>query len=126
TDVSRSTFRALHRSFTQYHPLIMQRPGSVRVNADSISLDGVSPDREPSGIGSEVGFKGTGRGGDVWISSDLLSISNGAKVSTTAFGGSIAGNIGITVRTLNMDQGEIASAAFSGDGANITLNIGEL
>jgi len=100
--------------------------GSVRVIANAITLDGTAPNGRPSGIGSEVILQGRGRGGDVTIKTDSLSVSNRAVVSSTAFGNGSAGNLDITTRILRLDRGQINTRAFSGNGANINLNIGEL
>lgn len=101
--------------------------GNVRVAANTITLDGSTPDgRSTSGIGSIVGNTGSGRGGNVTIATDSLTVTNGAGVSSSAFGNGSAGNLDITARTLRLDFGGITAVAISGDGANITLNVHDL
>lgn len=100
--------------------------GDVRVFANSLNLDGFAPDGDPSGIFSEVGRTGNGRGGDVTVQTDLLTLSDRATISSSAFGDGSAGNLNITAQTIRSDRGNITARAASGNGANITLNVRDL
>ncbi len=101
--------------------------GNVRVIAKTITVDGTTPNQQfVSGIGSQVAPTGIGRGGDITIQTDSLDVTNGAVISSSAFGNGSAGNLDITARTLRLEGSGITAVSVSGDGANITLNIGDL
>ncbi|MCU0534826.1 MAG: filamentous hemagglutinin N-terminal domain-containing protein [Hydrococcus sp. Prado102] len=75
--------------------------GNIQINTDkAIALSGISPDSStrnsvPAGIISEVGQTGQGKGGQILVSSDSLSIIDGARITNSTFGKGNAGNIRI-------------------------------
>lgn len=104
----------------------------VQVEADSITISGSNADEtRRSGIGSEVGFGGsgdagavivdasqielsdfglitsssfgTGDGGDVAVNADQIQISSGALIRTSAFDNGDAGSIAVTADLLTID-----------------------
>jgi large exoprotein involved in heme utilization and adhesion len=97
----------------------------VTILADTISLNGSG-----TGIFGVVGFRGTGRGGDINITTQTLSLSNGAEIGSGVFstgGTGIGGNINIAAKSVFLDNGSaIVSKTVSGDGGNIFLNISDL
>ncbi|WP_413160763.1 filamentous hemagglutinin N-terminal domain-containing protein [Capilliphycus salinus ALCB114379] len=67
--------------------------GSVIVNAENqVSFDG-SVDQIPSGAFSRVEIGGQGQAGDVRITTNQLSVTNGAEISGSSAGEGNAGNV---------------------------------
>jgi filamentous hemagglutinin family protein len=109
---------------------------NMRVNVKTIAIDGISPDgRFVSGIGSEVGRTATGRGGDVTLTADLITMTNGGVVSASIFGNGNGGNVRVTAKTIALDGisptggSGITSQVFgtgSGNGGNIVVETGSL
>lgn len=99
--------------------------GNVRVDADSITLDGISLDgRTASGIFSEVG--GIGRGGNVTVEAGTLTVTNRAQLSASTFNQGDAGNLAIHVRgTASFDNNTRVSSNVQtnaiGNGGNLSL-----
>ncbi len=70
--------------------------GDVRITAtDTVSFDGVGSDGSSSAVRSSVGQGGEGKGGDVEITTNSLSVTNGAQLSASTFGRGDAGNVRI-------------------------------
>jgi len=98
--------------------------GNVIINATkSVSLEG-----RGSGVFSTVGAVNNtqnnlavGKGGDIQITTDQLSLSNGAFLTADDFGQGDAGNLEITDRSTRLDHGLIDALTNSGNGGNITL-----
>ncbi|HEY9674920.1 MAG TPA: S-layer family protein [Waterburya sp.] len=112
--------------------------GSVNILVrDHVSFDGVGSNGRSSGIGSTVGAKGIGNGGNINITASSLSVTNGALLSAETRGQGSAGNVNIRVGDrVSFDgvgsQGQ-PSAAVSfvqstgvGNGGNITITTGSL
>ncbi|MGB6230379.1 MAG: S-layer family protein, partial [Litorimonas sp.] len=86
--------------------------GNIFIEArDSVKLDGVVSSGI-SGIQSSLLTGGVGKGGDIQITTGLLSVTNGAAISATTDGQGDAGNININAR----DQ-----VTFDGFDSNIGL-----
>ncbi|MEX0269395.1 filamentous hemagglutinin N-terminal domain-containing protein [Leptolyngbyaceae cyanobacterium UHCC 1019] len=101
--------------------------GNIRAIANTITLDGTNPNGQlASRIASQVGATGSGRGGDISVETDSLSVTNRATVSSSAFGNGSAGNLDITAHNIRLDRGSITATSVSGDGANISLNVRDL
>jgi large exoprotein involved in heme utilization and adhesion len=99
--------------------------GNINITAtDAVFFDGVGSDRSPSGAFSTVESETIGRGGKIRINTDLLSITNGAKLSASSEGEGSAGNIEVNANQLRLDRrGSIQAQTRSGQGGNITLNV---
>ncbi len=75
--------------------------GNININAGSIDLHGIGPggmNAYPAGIFVEVGRSVTGeavRGGDLTITTQSLSIRDGARISGNTFGEGDGGNVAI-------------------------------
>ncbi|MCC5660818.1 S-layer family protein [Nostoc sp. XA010] len=70
--------------------------GNVNVNAsDTVSFVGESPNNISSRVYSRVEKTGVGQGGDIYIKTGSLSVSDGAFLSTTTLGIGDAGNVTI-------------------------------
>ncbi|HCF28541.1 MAG TPA: hypothetical protein DEV81_15375, partial [Cyanobacteria bacterium UBA11049] len=121
--------------------------GSVTINADTVSFDGVGSDGLPSAAFSSVESGGVGNSGNINIAARALSITDGAQVQTlvrgvsedgTLLGGQgNAGNVNIDVRdTVSFDgvsSNRFPSAAFSsvesgaiGNAGSINIKAGSL
>ncbi|WP_201789115.1 filamentous hemagglutinin N-terminal domain-containing protein, partial [Scytonema hofmannii] len=73
--------------------------GNVNVNArDKVSFVGESPNNRSSRVYSRVEEKGVGQGGDIYIKTGSLSVSDGAFLSAITLGIGDAGNVTIDAR----------------------------
>ncbi|MEM8722895.1 MAG: filamentous hemagglutinin N-terminal domain-containing protein [Cyanobacteria bacterium P01_G01_bin.39] len=112
--------------------------GNVEITAtDAIIIDGEGS-RIPSSASSAVLPEAIGNGGNVAISADSMSLTNGGRVSASTFGRGNGGSVEITVADqISIDgensQGDIPSGAFSnvdseavGDAGNVTVTTGSL
>ena len=112
--------------------------GSVSIIAsDTIAIDGEKSDGFPSAISTQVTSEAEGNGGDITITTDALSLSDGGFVSATTFGRGDAGSVFITARdTIAIDGGssDDNSSIIStqvilgaeGEGGDITITTGSL
>ena len=103
--------------------------GNVTINAGGVvSFDGVGAGL-PSGINSEVlsaqGSVGNGLGGSINITAGSLSLTNGARLSSSTSGQGNAGNVTINARdTVSFDSSSAASnVGFTGVGKGGNINI---
>lgn len=84
--------------------------GSVIIKARQVQVSGTSKDeRFRSGIGSESGEQATGTGGDIFISSEILSVTDGAAISTSKDGSAISGSV-----IIDSDSVEVMGSSSSG------------
>ncbi|MEX0271426.1 beta strand repeat-containing protein [Leptolyngbyaceae cyanobacterium UHCC 1019] len=104
--------------------------GNVRVTADTIALNG-------SGIGSVLGLTSSGRGGDITIQTESLTMTNGAKILASTFGNGNGGNVQVTADSITLDgitpDGQAPTGIASqvaptgiGRGGDITIESGSL
>ena len=95
--------------------------GKININAsDTVSFDGVGNDGLFSGVYSFVGNNGIGKGGDIKITGNSLSINRGG-VNSSSFGQGATGDIDINSATVRLNAGFIAAITSSGNGGNIKL-----
>ena len=98
--------------------------GNVRLTIQgAASFDGTTPNgRFSSGIFSSVNEGTTGQGGNVELSADSLSITNGATLSASTFGQGNGGNIALSVaKTLQLNNGAISTASSQTSGGAINI-----
>lgn len=79
--------------------------GKIEVTADKVLISGVHPEPftditgnkslSPSGIASQAGLMG-GSAGDIQITTGILNVLDGARISTETFGPGHGGSIGVT------------------------------
>jgi len=116
--------------------------GNIIIDAsDRVSFDGTVTSRDgkkfPSTATSRVEENGRGMGGDIHITTNSLSVTNGASLNASSNGQGNAGNIIIDARDVSFDgrsrDGEFASAAISsvakgsrGMGGNIHITANSL
>jgi large exoprotein involved in heme utilization and adhesion len=90
--------------------------GNIIVNARDISFDGRSRDGIPSAALSGVEENGRGMGGDIRITTNSLSVTNGARLTATTLGKGNAGNIIIDAR----DRVSFDGTGTSSDGKKVS------
>ena len=104
--------------------------GNVTINArDSVSFDGVANNGLPSGISTTLNSQAQGKGGDISITTDSLSMTNGAAFLTGSFGTGDAGNVTINARDIFLDSSSISSGVGSqaqGNSGEINITTGSL
>ncbi|MBW4511671.1 MAG: filamentous hemagglutinin N-terminal domain-containing protein [Scytonematopsis contorta HA4267-MV1] len=72
--------------------------GSVTINANKISIDGVGINGESSGLGSAVFESATGKAGQIFINTDSLSVTNSASLLVASLGKGDAGSVIINAK----------------------------
>ncbi len=107
-------------------------PGNIKIQADNISVDGVS-DNNINSVISSLGTLGNGQAGDIDITANNLSLTNGGLLFASTLGPRNAGNITANVRDNLLifgtsPNGRIPSAISSetsnistGDAGNINI-----
>lgn len=112
--------------------------GSVNITArDTVFLDGWSNNGTSSSIASAVATNGTGRSGNINISTGSMVAVNGAQFVSATFGQTDAGDINITARDTvtfhgvsNTGQSTAAGSSVQlraiGNGGDININTGSL
>jgi len=106
--------------------------GNIIIKADNLNIDGVTifagePQKDqPSGAFSNVRANASGKGGNIEISANFLTLSEGATIRSTSNGDGNPGNIIVDVKDeINFNQATASSALLEqgiGIGGNITLN----
>jgi len=101
--------------------------GGVKISAtDTVRFDGVGSNGENSGVASVVAPRAVGEGGVIQISTGSLSL-NDALLSSQSLGTGTAGDITINTRqNLETNRSTINTTTLSGDGGDITLQVGDL
>ena len=108
--------------------------GNVEIAATgTIAIDGANSQGDtPSGAFSNVDSEDVGDAGNVTVTTESLSLTNGGQVNASTFGRGNAGSVEITADRISIDgensQGTIPSGAFSivdseavGDAESITI-----
>jgi filamentous hemagglutinin family protein len=98
----------------------------IRAN-DSVEVFGLSPNnRFTSEISAGATPESTGTGGSLIINTGKLIVRDRGTVTVRSENTQPAGNLQITARTINLEnQGRLTATTNSGDGGDITLNIGD-
>ncbi|MCU0552334.1 MAG: filamentous hemagglutinin N-terminal domain-containing protein, partial [Leptolyngbya sp. Prado105] len=112
--------------------------GNVRITArDAVSFNGATSDGSTSGAFSTVGDGGIGQGGNISITTGILSLTRGGVVFAATFGQGNAGNVAITARDRvfadGLDSNQFLSGVYNvvgsdgiGNGGNISITTGTL
>ncbi|MBN4003846.1 filamentous hemagglutinin N-terminal domain-containing protein [Nostoc sp. LPT] len=97
--------------------------GSVKINAsDRVSLSGSN-----TGIFSRVLPGAVGKGGNITIITESLSVKDEAQLTASNIGQGTAGDIGVTARLILLNnKGSIQATTASGNGGNLDLNVRDL
>ncbi|MEC4815789.1 MAG: S-layer family protein [Scytonema sp. PMC 1069.18] len=100
--------------------------GSITIKAsDSVELNGIAPDgQKPTVLTTET--RGVKDAGNLTIETGLLTVKNGAQITSSSTGGGSAGNIQVITDSLRLDHGNIVAQTESGNGGNITLSVKDL
>ncbi|MBD2778921.1 filamentous hemagglutinin N-terminal domain-containing protein [Iningainema tapete] len=87
--------------------------GNIIINArDTISLDGVGSRGFPTEVASMVLSRGVGKGGNVNITANSLSVTNGAALNASTFGRGDGGSVNINAReAVSFDRDSYAFSA---------------
>ncbi|MGL5080970.1 MAG: filamentous hemagglutinin N-terminal domain-containing protein [Microcoleaceae cyanobacterium] len=92
------------------------RAGNITIFANTANLDG------GGGVLSEARIGSTGAGGSVGLEiNSSLNLTNNGQVSTNSQGLGEAGNINISARTIQMNQGEVTATSMESGGGDINL-----
>ncbi len=80
----------------------------------------------PSAIFSQIGEISQVTGGNIEITSNTLSLSNGGRISVRNFGQGNGGNIELQAGSLTLERGVITAETASNQGGNINLQLLDL
>ncbi|OKH25036.1 filamentous hemagglutinin N-terminal domain-containing protein [Chroogloeocystis siderophila] len=103
--------------------------GSITIEArDTVILEGVGPNSLdvneiiPSQISTTVERNAVGEGGNIRISTGLLSMRDGGFIATDTYGQGNAGDLTIKTSSLSLDSAQIsASTSGNGNAGNLTV-----
>ncbi|MFQ4141119.1 filamentous hemagglutinin N-terminal domain-containing protein [Chlorogloeopsis sp. ULAP02] len=79
-----------------------------------------------SGIFANTAPGSTGKGGDIFIDPEQVTIKDGGTITATSAGTGEAGNITLVADNLTLDRGTITAESGSTTGGNINLDIKDL
>ncbi len=110
---------------------------TININADTVSFDGQGANFYSSGAYSRVESGAVGNGGDINLSTRLLSVTNGAQLQASTLGEGSAGNIQInkadSIILSGVGRNGVSSGIFTsteegaiGKGGEITVNTNNL
>jgi filamentous hemagglutinin family protein len=104
--------------------------GSVFINAQDVLFNGTSSDGNfPSAAFSRVNQGAIGAGGNISITTNSLSVRNGAQLSASTFGQGNAGSVIIDAQNVLFNQGFAFSSVEEnaiGNAGDIRINTGSL
>ncbi|MEH2378264.1 MAG: S-layer family protein [Nostoc sp.] len=101
--------------------------GNVNIFAqDRVSLEGAGNNGNPSQVLSTVESTGVGKGGDINITTGMLSLKDGAQVTVSSQGSGIAGSLIVEANSINLDNNARISADTKGGQGNINLRSRDL
>ncbi|MEH2283492.1 MAG: filamentous hemagglutinin N-terminal domain-containing protein [Nostoc sp.] len=97
--------------------------GNITIDArDRILIDGISTTGFSSGVFSAVNPTSVGNGGNIYLTTDSLYLSNAGRLSTSSVGQGKAGDININSGSTTLDnKASVTATTNSGDGGNINL-----
>ncbi|MEL6496261.1 MAG: hypothetical protein AAFQ41_14230, partial [Cyanobacteria bacterium J06623_7] len=97
--------------------------GNINIRTLTAEIDGF---RASDGVSSLISAEamGSGDGGDIFLNSDRLVISDRASISVRAAGQSVPGNLIVNAETIELSGfASITAETESGSGGNIELNV---
>lgn len=108
--------------------------GDLTVNASSVELSATSPQSpNPNDIegrsllSTAVGQRSSGKGGDISVQANSVTITDGAAISASSQGTKEAGNIGIQADNLTLkNQALISTETVSNQGGNIKIGLKDI
>jgi len=87
------------------------RGGAITVTAHAISIDGAATPAVFTGIVAESGAGATGDSGSIMVRSAHLSVANTGEISSETLGSGRGGDIAVTSHTISIDGSATPSAA---------------
>jgi filamentous hemagglutinin family protein len=99
--------------------------GELNVTAQDVEVVGKGASAT-SGLFSDATQGSTGKGGNLTIKSELVRVTDGAKISSRSRGSGQAGNIDISANQIESDQGSITVSSNQSGGGDINLKTGQL
>ena len=118
------------------------RAGNITVNAaDSVTLSGSDPtyfdrlaqfgrlvvDNDGPTSALSAQSQGSGKAGDVTVTTGQLRVEDGAKIAVSGEGSGNAGDLRVNAGSIFLDkQGELIASTASGEGGNINLQAQDL
>jgi filamentous hemagglutinin family protein len=105
-----------------------QNAGNITINATgAVSFDGVATNGRYSNAFSSVEPGSTGKGGEIKVTANSLSVKNGAIINANTSGQGDGGNININVNSLEILGASIsATSRGTGRAGNINANVRSL
>ncbi|MEM9905438.1 MAG: filamentous hemagglutinin N-terminal domain-containing protein [Cyanobacteria bacterium P01_D01_bin.44] len=95
----------------------------IQISASDMSISGVGTTGSPSEISSRAELGAIGRGGDVRIQTNTLSLEDSGQISAASSTQDVAGNIFIDATDkITLRNAEISTAAISSSGGDILIN----
>jgi large exoprotein involved in heme utilization and adhesion len=99
--------------------------GNITVNArDAIAIDGTVSNGTPSSINSILLSGGVGKGGNIQLITNSLTVSNGGLLESFTAGQGDAGNINLSTGSFSLTNGSelLSGTAGRGNGGDININ----
>ncbi|MEH2245431.1 two-partner secretion domain-containing protein [Nostoc sp.] len=101
--------------------------GNVNIFAqDTVSLEGAAKNGSPSQVLSTVESTGVGKGGDINITTGMLSLRDRAEVTVSSKGSGIAGSLLVEANSIYLDNKATIRADTNGGQGNINLRSRDL
>jgi large exoprotein involved in heme utilization and adhesion len=122
-EVTTNSFELSNGSKLQTSTLSSGAAGNISLFlTDLLKIDGTD-----SGIFAGTTANSTGRSGTIFIDPELVTLTNGAKISVSSLGTGNGGNIQLIAGLLSLDSGsQIIAETASGEGGNIVLQVRDL
>jgi len=112
-------------SSTGYYGLGVGNSGNIEVSANRVFISGLENSTQPFNVDATGFFTGSleGYGGDVYIKTDSLTLTNRGLISSTSYGSGRAGNIRVDAESVELLNGAfiLSSAYGSGNGGKIEV-----
>jgi large exoprotein involved in heme utilization and adhesion len=122
-EVTANSFELSNGSKLQTSTLSSGAAGNISLFlTDLLKIDGTD-----SGIFAGTTANSTGRSGTIFIDPELVTLTNGAKISVSSLGTGNGGNIQLIAGLLSLDNAsQIIAETASGEGGNIVLQVRDL
>ncbi len=77
-------------------------------------------------ISASTSVNTTGKSGSIFIDPEVVTLTNGAKISVSSLGSGDGGNITVLAGLLSLNSSSITAETANGNGGNITLQVKDL
>lgn len=92
--------------------------GHIEVDATSIAIDGQNNQTQVTGIHSDTSAVTAGKGGEVDVNADVLTIANTGTIGSNSFGSGDAGAVKVDANTIDINGHGSADDRFTGISSN--------